>query len=164
MLFLTTCNGIVCIDETQVQLSISEIILNNIEAIFDDLKTSNSMMCQVYMEFDSIGQKFTIQFGQDVKFPRLRSVENAYIHTVTSIISTNPEKEVYQASIKTKINLVCYSNDECDCQLVLEHINWLIETNYRNLESIIRPLILVEGDKRSKNNVQFKILIIDKIS
>jgi hypothetical protein len=153
MLFLTTCNGIICVDETQVQLSTSEATLKNIETIFNDLKTSDNMMCQVYMEFDSIAQKFTLEFGQSVKFPRLRSVENTYIHIVTSIMSANPETTVDQASIKTVVRLVCYSNDKCDRQLVLEHMNWLIRTNYRNLESIIRPLLLVQGDKQGKNNV-----------
>jgi hypothetical protein len=148
MLFLTTCNGINCVDKTQVQFSTSEVISNNIKSIFDDLKTSASMKCQVHMEFDSIAQKFTIKFGQSVDFPRLRSVENTYIHITTSIVSTNPEKKVNQASIKTIVHLICYSNNGCDRQLVIEHMNWLITTNYKTLESIIRPLILVQGDKK----------------
>jgi len=152
MLFLTTCNGIICVDEIQVQLSTSEAILKNIETIFNDLKTNDNMMCQVYMEFDSIAQKFTLEFGQSVKFPRLRSVENTYIHIVTSIMSANPETTVDQPSIKTVVHLVCYSNDGCDRQLVFEHMNWLIKTNYRNLESVIRPLLLVQGEKQGKNN------------
>jgi len=152
MLFLTTCNGIICVDETQVQLSTSEVSLNNIQTIFNDLKASDNSMCQVYMEFDSITQKFTLEFGQSLKFPRLRSVENTYIHILTSIMSANPEKTADQTSIKTVVHLVCYSNDGCDRQLVFEHMNWLIKTNYRNLESIIRPLLLVQGEKQGKNN------------
>jgi hypothetical protein len=154
MLFLTACNGIICVDETQVQLSTSEVTLQNMETIFNNLKSSNNMMCQVYMEFDSVAQKFTIEFGRSVKFSRLRSVENTYIHIVTSIISANPEKTMNQTSIKTTIHLVCYSNDRCDRQLVLEYANRLIKTNYINLEFGIRPLLLVQGDKESKNNIQ----------
>ena len=147
------CNGIKCVDEIQVQLSTAEIT----ERVFNDLKISNNNMCKAYMEFDSIAQKFTIKFGQFVEFPRLRSVENTYIHIVTSIVSANPEKNVNQTSIKTTIYLVCYSNDGCDRQLVLEHINWLTKTDYKNLEATIRPLILVQGDKKRKNNAHFKI-------
>lgn len=149
MLFLATCNGIKCIDKIQVKLSTSEVMLNSIETFFNDMKTSTSKMCQVYMEFDSITQIFTIEFNQSIKSPRLRSIENTYIHIATSIKSANEgKKESNQTSIKTKIHMVCYSNNECDRQLVLEHINWLIQTNYQNLESIIRPLLLVQGEKK----------------
>lgn len=153
MLFLTSCTGIKCVDEIQLQLSTSEIARTGMETIFHDLKTSSSMKCQVRMEFDSIAQQFTINFGQSLVAPRLRSVENTYIYIATSIISANSETDVNQTSIKTIAHFVCYSNDRCDHQLVLEHVNWLITTNYKSLESTIRPVILVQGDKKSKKNI-----------
>lgn len=152
MLFLTTCHGMKCIDQTQIQLSISDILVNNIDTFFNDLKIISSMNCQVYMEYDSILQKFTIAFGQSIKFPRFRSGENTYIHIGTSIKSANPEKNINQTTIITQIHMFCYSNNECDRQLVIEHINWLIKTNYRDLELIIRPLILVQGDKKGTSH------------
>jgi hypothetical protein len=108
------------------------------------------MMCQAYMEFDSIDQKLMIEFGQTTQLPRLRSVENVYIHIVTSISAANPEEEMNQTSIKTTLYLVCYSNDGCDRQLILEYIDRLVKTNYRNLEFMVRPLILVHDDKKGK--------------
>ncbi|CAF4762378.1 unnamed protein product, partial [Rotaria sp. Silwood2] len=150
MLFIRVCNGIRCIDEIQLQFSSSELHLTKIETIFNSLKRSNNAMCQVYMEWDSITQKFMIKFGQSMTLPHLRSVENVYVHIYTSIISVNAEKKINQTSIKTIVHLVCYSNDKCDDQFVVEYFNRLIQTNYKNLESTIRPLILVQGDKKNE--------------
>ena len=152
MLVLTTCNGIKCVDKIQMQLLTSEIASTGMKTIFRDLKTTSSMSCQVHMEFDSIAQKFTINFGQHLVVPRLRSIENTYIQITTSIIAAQSEMDMNQTSIKTVVRIVCYSNDQCDRQLVQEHINRLITTNYTDLESIIRPMMLVQGDKKSKNN------------
>jgi hypothetical protein len=163
MLLLTTCNGIKCVDEIQMQLSTTEIASTGMATAFHDLKTSSSMKCQVRMEFDSIAQKFTINFGQSLVVPRLRSIENTYIHIATSIIPLHSEMDVNQTSIKTIVHFVCYSNDQCDRQLVLEHVNWLINTNYKSLESTIRPLMVaVQVDKKSKNNIELILIWLRK--
>ncbi len=163
MLLLTTCNGIKCVDEIQMQLSTTEIASTGMATVFHDLKTSSSMKCQVRMEFDSIAQKFTINFGQSLVVPRLRSIENTYIHIATSITPAHSEMNVNQTSIKTIVHFVCYSNDQCDRQLVLEHVNWLINTNYKSLESTIRPLMVaVQVDKKSKNNIELILIWLRK--
>ena len=153
-ILLRVCDGIRCVDDGQVQLSSSELTLTNIQNTLNELEYSNRMKCQIYMEFDYMDQKLTIKFGQSVKLPRLRSVENVYIHIVMSIVLANPEKKINATSIKSKVHLLCVNNNDCDRQFVLEYFNWLMKTDYRNLESIIRPLILVQGDKKGKKNVQ----------
>ena len=150
-LVLTTCNGIKCIEKVQMEFSTSEIASIDMKTIFHGLKTINSMSCQVHMEFDSIAQKFTINFGQHLVVPRLRSIENTYIQMTTSIIAAHSEMDMNQTSIKTVVRIVCYSNNQCDRQLVFEHINRLITTNYTDLESIIRPMTFVQDEKKSKN-------------
>ena len=155
MLFLTVCTGIKCVGRTQLQFPTSKMVLAGLESTFDNLETNSSLECQAQIEFDSIAQKFTVKFGQSLDSPRLRSVENTYIYIATSIISARSDIDVNQTSIRTIGNFVCSSNDECDRQLVLEHIHWLITTNYKNLESTVRPLILVQGDKKSRKYFQF---------
>jgi hypothetical protein len=158
VLFFRACNGIKCVDDTHIQLSSSELTLINIQHILNDLKYSNRMKCQVYIEFDSIAEKLMIKFGASMELPRIRSVENVYINIVTSMRSVGSEKNSNQTSISTKMYLVCYNDDACDRQLILEHFDWLIKTNYKNLESTIRPLILVQSDKKGT----FTNLVIDK--
>ncbi|CAF3433353.1 unnamed protein product [Rotaria sp. Silwood1] len=153
MLCITVCNGIKCVDKIQLQLSSAELSLTKIETILNRLKCSNSTMCQAYMEWDFIAQKLMIKFGQSMELPHLRTVENVYVHIFTSIISHNSEKEINQSSIKAIVHLVCYSNDKCDNQFVVEYYNRLVKTNYKNLESLIHPFIQVQGDKKNECTV-----------
>ncbi|CAF0895837.1 unnamed protein product [Adineta steineri] len=161
ILFLEGYHSIKCVDQIQLQLSSSEMTLLNNETIFKNLKSIDRTMCQVYVEFDFINQKLIIKFGQSMEFPRLRSVENTYINIVTSMASVNFEKKINQTSIKTKINLICYSNHKCDQQLIFEILDRLIKTNYKDLESHIRSLIFVQKIKTNKctvgndNNTEF---------
>jgi hypothetical protein len=62
------------VDDTHIQLSSSELTLINIQNILNDLKYSNRMKCQVYIEFDSIAEKLMIKFGASMELPRIRSV------------------------------------------------------------------------------------------
>ncbi len=148
VLFLKTCGGIKCADETEVQLSSSELTLTNIQKLLNDLKYSTRMKCQVYIEFEPVIEKLTIKFSQVTKLPRLRSVENVYINIITSIISGNPETTINQTSIKTKMYLICHNDNECDRQLILEYFDWLTKINYKKLQSTIRPLLIVQGGKK----------------
>jgi len=147
MLVLTISEALRCIDQNEIQLSISHMQMDNIQQSLADLKSSNNEKCQVYIEFNSITQEFIIKFGHALEIPRLRSVENTYIGRST-LIQTNNNN----TSILTKIEIVCYSNNECDRELVIEGIQWLLKTDYQQLDSIFHSLLSTQNKSLNSNH------------
>ncbi|CAF4116771.1 unnamed protein product [Rotaria magnacalcarata] len=150
MLCIKVSDGIKCIDDIQMQFSLSELNLTEVMKTLNNLKSSDKKKCQVYIELDSVTTDLVIQFDQSMQLPRLRSFENVHVQISTSIISASPEKNTNQTSINTTVYITCQSNDECDTQFIEEYLTWLIKNNYRNLEYSIRPLILVQGEKKNE--------------
>ncbi|CAF3173642.1 unnamed protein product [Rotaria socialis] len=150
MLFIKVSDGIKCIDDIQMQFYSSEVNLTKVMKTLNNLKSSDKKKCQVYIELNSVTKDLVIQFDQSMQLPRLRSFENVHVQISTSITSANPEKTTSQTSINTTVYITCQSNDECDTQFIEEYLTWLIKKNYRNLESSIRPLILVQGEKKNE--------------
>ncbi|CAF3628938.1 unnamed protein product [Rotaria socialis] len=150
MLFIKVSDGIKCIDDIQMQFYSSEVNLTKVMKTLSNLKSSDKKKCQVYIELNSVTKDLVIQFDQSMQLPRLRSFENVHVQISTSITSANPEKTTSQTSINTTVYITCQSNDECDTQFIEEYLTWLIKKNYRNLESSIRPLILVQGEKKNE--------------
>lgn len=157
MIAVQTCASIKCMDDTQVNFTLAELIKSSkARTVLDSLARSDFEKCQVYMELDFIEQNLIIKFDSKIRLQRLWSVENVRAQISTTIISTGTENNMNQTSIKTVVTIVCDGDDQCDIKFIFEYFNLLILTDYKKLASTIRPLILVQSDRTSKNNLNSK--------
>ncbi len=64
---------------------------------------------------------------------------------------------IIPAKILTHVTFACDYADACNRRFVLDHLPWVIKTNYSQLESIIRPLLVVNNDNTGKNDAQLPL-------
>jgi hypothetical protein len=150
MIFVRICDSVVCLVGDPIELSSSTLINVNIEQLLNNRSRHERLMCQAWIEFDHVSKVFKLEFGSSMLTRWTRSTENIYTHVITSMIFSNPQYNRTRTSIQTKIELLCYSDDECDRQLILAYFQWLIISDSRQLEHAVRPWILIEHQVNSK--------------
>ena len=148
-----TCGSVECLQGDAVYLSSSDLTVDHLEEALKSLPTDALAVCQVSMVFDFRSRRFTMEFQAAMSFRRRRSVENTYTYISTSIGLDHSEQNPNQTSLKTKVDLVCYSDDACDRVLIFVYFQWMISADYAELELAIHPWILLADTKTSKHCV-----------
>ena len=148
-----TCGSVECLQGDAVYLSSSELTVEHLEDALKSSPTDELAICQVSMEFDFHSRSFTMEFHALMRFRRQRSAENTYTYISTSIALDHSEQNRNQTSLKTEVELGCYSDDACDRVLIFIYFQWMISADYAELELAIHPWILLADIKKRKHCV-----------
>lgn len=130
-------------EKVRVHFTSSQLSLSEVETVLHRLQRVDSAMCEMRLEFDFVARTLSVRFDPSMDGTRLDAVNNVYIHSVTTIAA---DKRHSRPSVGLVVNVICFSNDECDRQFLLKHFDELANTDQRQLELIARPLLAVRDE------------------
>ena len=147
---VSICGSIECIAGDSVQLSSDELTMEHLQAALENSAIVEEAICLASMKFDFRSRTFTLVFASRTGLRRRRSSENAYTNIFTSIGLSQSKQNPNQTSLRTVVDLGCYSGDGCDRALIFIHFQWLISADHTELELATHPWILLSETRKSK--------------
>jgi len=156
-LFITTSssNALSCIDvDESIQISISkDFTLGAVQEAIDNLLLVNGYdECLVEIKFNYSNQSIQISFSIAFQSSNLKTNQEVRVDFLMSLAE---DKTIFKpAKIVQFVEFACDYEDGCDRRFVLDHLEWLFNANYDELESAIRPFLIGDNDNTGKNDVK----------
>ncbi|UJR24459.1 hypothetical protein I4U23_005835 [Adineta vaga] len=140
-ILLSTNNALQCINYDGIlSISVKTLTLNEIkQTINKSVHVKNQDLCYVQIRYYEDLQGLILFFQSIDSFEQTTNVD--------IIVSTKLYLSTNKSSIENTIAFVCDKENECNGKFMFEYLQWLFNTNYKTLETTIRPLLFPQTNQ-----------------